>query len=148
MQAGMAEQKVVIFSVGREEYAVAIDSVKEVESWRRPTPVPEAPATVEGVIDLRGDIIPVMDLAKRFATQHTRTPEESRIMVMEIGGRQVGFVVDEVTEVHSVAAGAVTPPSPLLNRRHADPVVQGILKVGTRLVILVDAGKILAEAVN
>lgn len=146
MASDTGENKVVIFSVGREEYAVPISAVKEVVPWTKPTPVPEAPPMVEGVVDLRGDIFPVIDLGKRFGSGRTHEPADSRIMVIDVEGRQVGFVVDEVTEVHTYTADQVKPPSPLLRRGHADPMVSGILKVGeNRLVVLVEVAKILTE---
>lgn len=146
MEAGIQDHKVVIFTVGREEYAVPIRVVKEVGPWTKPTPVPEAPAIVEGVIDLRGDVIPVIDLGRRFGTGRAKPDTDCRIMVMEVDGRQAGFVVDDVTEVLAADQGKVTPPSPLIRQNEKDPVVSGILKVGeNRLVVLVDPTNILAE---
>ncbi len=148
MSVGTQENKVVIFSVGSQEYAVPITVVKEVVPWSRPTPVPEAPPIVEGVIDLRGDIIPVIDLGKRFGTSRSRPPEDSKIIVMEVDGRQAGVVVDEVTEVHALQPGSVTPPSPWLKNSLKDDIVCGILKAQEgRLVVMVDASHILAERI-
>lgn len=148
MQTGTVEDKVVIFVVGHEEYAVMISAVKEVISWSKPVPIPEAPPIVEGVIDLRGDVIPVVDLAKRFGTIRLKEDVDTRIMIMDVVGRQVGFVVDDVTEVHTVTLGTLVPPSPLLRHKHSDPLVSGILKVGqNRLVAMVDANRILAEGI-
>lgn len=142
------ENKVVIFTVGREEYALPIQFVKEVGPWTRPTPVPESPPNVDGVIDLRGDVIPVIDLGRRFATGRSRSDSDSRIMVIEVEGRLVGLVVDEVTEVHKVEEDRIALPSPLIRQQAHDPMVTGILKVGERrLVVLVDPAKILGEPV-
>ena len=149
MAAEIAENKAVIFSVGQEEYAVPISSVKEVVPWTKPRPVPEAQSIVEGVVDLRGDIFPVIDLGKRFGTGRSREPADSRIMVIDVEGRQVGFVVDEVTEVCTYTSDQVKPPSPLLRRGHSDPMVSGILKVGeNRLVVLVEVAKVLTEELH
>lgn len=137
MQAGVDEQ-VVVFSLGTEQYAVTIAAVKEVVNWSQPTWVPEAPQTVEGVIDLRGDVIPVVDLAKRLRAQRTKPPEEGRIMVMEVSGRHIGLVVDDVTEVLKVAAGQLAPASPV-TQNTSDPIVRGLVKVQSRLLVLVDA---------
>lgn len=149
-QAGIVDQKVVVFAVGRSEYAVSISAVKEVVPWTQPTPVPEAPPIVEGVVDLRGDIIPVVDLGRRFRTTRLKQAVDSRIMVIEVDGRRAGFIVDDVTEVHTLVPGAVTPPSSVL-RSHGpsagDMVVSGILKLGdNRLVVLVDAAQVLTAA--
>lgn len=148
MNLGTHENKVVIFTVGRQEYAVPITVVKEVVPWTKPTQVPEAPPIVEGVIDLRGDIVPIIDLGKRFGTSRSRAAEESKIIVMEVNGRQAGVVVDEVTEVYGVQPASVTPPSPWLKNSLKDEIVCGILKVQEgRLVVMVEVSNILAERI-
>lgn len=146
----VVDQKLVVFRVGRQEYAVPITTVREVVAWTQPTPVPEAPPIVEGVVDLRGEIFPVVDLGRRFQITRLKQGIDARIMVMELDGRHVGLIVDDVVEVHSPAPGAVTPPSPLLKdltHMAADPVVAGILKVGeNRLVVLLAVTHLLAGA--
>jgi len=143
----IADQKLVVFTVGQQEYAVPITAVKEVEAWRQPTQVPETSSIVEGVVDLRGEIIPVVDLGRRFRTQRRKQGVDARIMVMELGDRKVGWIVDEVVEVHSPAADSIKPPSPLLLSMSAvanDPVVSGILKAGeNRLVVVLDAERVI-----
>ncbi len=145
-KSGIADQKLVVFAVGQQEYAVPITAVKEVVAWTQPTRVPEAPSIVEGVVDLRGEIIPVVDLGRRFRTERRKQGVDARIMVMELGERKVGWIVDEVVEVHSPGPDAVKPPSPLLMNMAAvanDPVVVGILKVGeNRLVVVLDASRV------
>lgn len=140
------EKKVVIFTVGKEEYAVSIQCVKEVGPWTKPTPVPEAPPNVEGVIDLRGEVIPVIDLGRRFGTGRSRADADARIMVTEVDGRLVGYIVDEVTEVYKLEENRLAPPSPLIRQNEQDPMVVGIIKVSeSRLVVLVDPTRILLE---
>jgi purine-binding chemotaxis protein CheW len=149
VQTGLADNKVVIFRVGREEYAVPIAAVQEVGPWTQPTPVPEAPPIVEGVIDLRGAIIPIIDLGKLFRTERLKAPADAKILIMEVGGQQAGFVVDDVTEVQSVDMTKVAPPSPVLrtSRSPAGSVVSGIINMGeNRLVVLVDPVRILGSA--
>ncbi|HYG57437.1 MAG TPA: chemotaxis protein CheW [Symbiobacteriaceae bacterium] len=148
MQTGPVENKVVVFQVGKEEYAVTIAAVKEVQPWTQPTPVPEAPPMVEGVMNLRGDIIPVIDLGRLFRSTRLKAPEESKTIVMELDGQQAGFVVDDVTEVHTVTAGQVSPPSPVLRTQGGNAqMISGIIKMGeNRLVVLVEPRRILANA--
>lgn len=150
--AGIADQKMVVFAVGQQEYAVPITVVKEVQAWTMPTPVPEAAPIVEGVIDLRGEIVPVIDLGRRFKIARRKPDADARIMVMELNGRHAGWIVDEVVEVHSPAPGAVAPPSPLLMNMAAvagDPVVTGILRIGdNRLVVVLDASRVLEAALR
>lgn len=151
-KSGMADQKMVVFAVGSQEYAVPITVVKEVQAWTPPTPVPEAPPIVEGVIDLRGEIIPVVDLGRRFRTARRKQGADARIMVMEFDGRHAGWIVDEVVEVHTPAPGTLAPPSPLLLNMASvasDPVVSGILKIGgNRLVVVLDASRVLEAALR
>jgi purine-binding chemotaxis protein CheW len=149
VQTGLVDNKVVVFRVGKEEYAVTIAAVKEVSPWTQPIPVPEAPPMVEGVINLRGDIIPVIDLGRLFRTTRQKAAAESKTIIMEMDGQQAGFVVDDVTEVHTVGEGEIAPPSPVLRMQHAGSgagtIVSGIIKMGeNRLVVLVDAQRILA----
>ncbi|MFZ5813765.1 MAG: chemotaxis protein CheW [Bacillota bacterium] len=151
-KVGVADQKMVVFAVGHQEYAVPITVVKEVQAWTMPTPVPEAPPIVEGVIDLRGEIIPVVDLGRRFRTTRRNQGADARIMVMEFEGRHAGWIVDEVVEVHTPAPGAIAPPSPILMNMASvtnDPVVSGILKIGSnRLVVVLDAMRVLEAALQ
>lgn len=142
MRTGVDEQ-VVVFSLGTEHYAVGIGAVKEVVDWSQPTWVPEAPPAVEGVIVLRGDVIPVVDLAKRLRSKRTRPSEEARIMVMEVSGYPIGLVVDEVTEVLKVTPEQLAPPSPVTHNAE-DPIVRGVIRVESRLMVLVDAERIVS----
>jgi len=148
VEAGLAEAKVVVFRVGKEEYAVSISAVQEVGPWAQPTPVPEAPPMVEGVINLRGEIIPVIDLGRLFRINRLKELADSKTIVMEVDGHRAGFVVDEVTEVQTVLPGSVAPPSPVLRTgSQSGAMVSGIMKMGeNRLVVLVDPRRILAFA--
>jgi purine-binding chemotaxis protein CheW len=149
VQTDVADQKVVIFRVGREEYAVSITAVKEVIPWVQPTPVPDVPAVVEGVVDLRGAVIPIIDMGRLLGSARQHDNAGSRIIVMEVGGQQAGFVVDNVTEVHTLVPGSIVPPSPVLRMTRADSgqVVSGILNMGeNRLIVLIDPARILSAA--
>lgn len=137
------DDQVVVFTLGADQYAVGISTVKEVVNWMNPRPVPHAPEMVEGVIDLRGDVIPVVDLAKRLKASRAKPSEEARIMIMEIGDRPIGLVVDDVIEVLKVAEGKVSPPSPVA-QNEKDPIVKGVLKAENRLLILLDAAQLVA----
>lgn len=148
----MTDQKLVVFTVGKQEYAVPITVVREILAWMPPTPVPEAPPIVEGVVELRGEILPVVDLGKRFGRPRVRPDAEARIMIMDLEGRHAGWIVDEVIEVHTASAGAISPPSPLLANLAGsvqDGVVSGILKIAeNRLVVVLDAFRILEVALH
>jgi purine-binding chemotaxis protein CheW len=108
------------------------------------TKVPGAPPFVEGIINLRGNVIPVVDLRKRFALEVSERNRDNRILVVDIGGQDIGVVVDAVTEVLRIASDSVEPPSTVITT--ADSVyLLGIVKLEGRLVILLDLEKVLTE---
>jgi purine-binding chemotaxis protein CheW len=138
------EQQLVVFQLEAELYGVDIARVHEIIRLQTVTRVPRAPALVEGVINLRGKVIPVVDLRRRFglpAAEHTRT---SRIVVVEIGDQVVGIVVDGVSEVLRVNGATVEPPSPVVSGIDSE-YLHGIAKLPERLVILLDLDRILAR---
>ena len=110
---------------------------------RRITSVPHTPAFVEGVTNLRGSVLPVLDLRKRFGMPKTDNTNETRIVVVELGGNSVGMVVDGVSEVLRVPEDAIEPPSQLVTSVDS-AFITGIAKVDDRLVILLDLSKVLS----
>jgi len=138
------EQQLVVFQLGAELYGVEIARVHEIIRLQTVTRVPHAPAFVEGVINLRGKVIPVVDLRRRFGlpmADHTRA---SRIVVIEIGDQVVGIVVDGVSEVLRVNKGTIEPPSPVVAGIESD-YLHGIAKLPERLVILLNLDRVLAR---
>ncbi len=138
------EQQLVVFQLGAELYGVEIARVHEIIRLQTVTRVPHAPAFVEGVINLRGKVIPVVDLRRRFGlplADHTRA---SRIVVVEIGDQVVGIVVDGVSEVLRVNKGTIEPPSPVVAGIESD-YLHGIAKLPERLVILLNLDRVLAR---
>jgi len=142
---GMSEeQQLVVFQLGAELYGVEISRVHEIIRLQSITRVPRAPAFVEGVINLRGKVIPVVDLRRRFGlptADHTRA---SRIVVVEIGDQVVGIIVDGVSEVLRVNPSIVEPPSPVVAGIDSE-YLHGIAKLPERLVILLDLDRVLAR---
>jgi purine-binding chemotaxis protein CheW len=142
--AGGEERQLVVFELGAELYGVEIARVHEIIRLQSITRVPRAPAFVEGVINLRGKVIPVVDLRRRFGlptAEHTRA---SRIVVVEIGDQVVGVVVDGVSEVLRVDSATVEPPSPVVAGIDSE-YLHGIAKLPDRLVILLDLDRVLAR---
>jgi len=138
------ERQLVVFQLGAELYGCDISRVHEIIRLQSVTRVPRAPAFVEGVINLRGKVIPVVDLRRRFGlptAEHTRA---SRIVVVEIGDQVVGIVVDGVSEVLRVNSSIVEPPSPVVAGIDSE-YLHGIAKLADRLVILLDLDRILAR---
>lgn len=137
------ELQIVGFRVGQETFGVPIGSVQEILRPLPVTPVPGAPPHVEGVINLRGRIISVVDLRKRCGAP-AEPQRRNRIVVAETGGRSIGLMVDSASEVLRIAENSIEPPASVFGQ--AEPgFVTGVAKLANRLVILVDIAKLLAS---
>jgi purine-binding chemotaxis protein CheW len=139
------ELHIVGFKVGRETYGVPITSLHEIVRVPDITAVPDAPDYLEGVINLRGKIVSVMDLRKRFGEKETKLRRQNRILVVEHAGRLAGLIVDSASEVLKIPADAVEAP-PAVFQEGGLNCVTGLGKVGGRLVVLLDISKLLAPA--
>ncbi len=137
LQTMEAEKQLVVFDLADEGYGVDISSVREIIRMQEITKVPRAPDFVEGVINLRGRVIPVVDLRKRFGFTVTDWTKDTRIVVVDIGKQDIGVVVDAVTEVLRLAATSVEPPSSVITTADSEYLL-GIAKLESRLIILLD----------
>jgi len=137
------ELHIVGFKVGRETYGVPITSLHEIVRVPDITAVPDAPEYLEGVINLRGKIVSVMDLRKRFGEKHATLKKQNRILVVEHAGRLAGLIVDSASEVLKIPSDAVEPP-PAAFQEGGLNCVTGLGKVGGRLVVLLEMSKLLA----
>jgi purine-binding chemotaxis protein CheW len=136
------ELHIVGFQVGREIYGVPITSLHEIVRVPEITAVPDAPAYMEGVINLRGKIVSVLDLHKRFGRSATPLQRRSRILVVEHKGRLAGMIVDEASEVLKIPESDIEPAPGMMQDGGLD-CVTGLGKYKGRLIILLDVGKIL-----
>ena len=137
--------QLVSFEVGEEEYAVPILSVQEINRMMQITSVPQSPSFVEGVINLRGKIIPVIDLRKRFGLTELENSDDVRIIVVEVANRVIGFTVDRVNEVLRIGSSIVEPPPSMVCGLDTD-YVQGVGKLDDRLLILLHLEKLFSAA--
>ena len=128
---------VVSFSLGSEEYGVDISQVQEIIRMVEITHVPRAPHFMEGVINLRGQLIPIIDLRTRFGMPRAEQTKSTRIVVTEIGSKRVGIVVDAVSEVINIPLEQVED-APEMIAGVGTEYIQGVGKVGERLIILLD----------
>lgn len=126
------------------EYGVPITQVQEIIRLATPTKLPQVPDFVEGIINLRGNIIPIIDLKKRFSMETAKYAEDTRIIVVEVGGQTVGIVVDEVTEVLRLPLDSVEPPPAVVSGITAE-YLTGVGKLDNRLLIMLDMTRILTE---
>ena len=138
------EMQLVIFDLSEETYGVDIISVREIIRMQEITKVPRTPEFVKGVINLRGKVIPVIDLRKRFGFRQAEATKDTRIVVVDIGGNDIGVVVDAVTEVLRLSADAVEPPTGVITTADSEYLL-GIAKLESRLIILLDLQRALAN---
>ncbi len=136
--------QLVTFSLGNEEFSVDILKVQEIIRLMELTRVPKAPKFIEGVINLRGKVIPVMDLRKRFSMPEAEDSSEARIIVVELDNATVGFRVDGVSEVLRLPADTVDPPPTMVYGIETE-YIKGVGKLDDRLIILLDIDKVLTE---
>jgi len=135
--------QLVSFKLKQEEFGVNILQVQEIIRMQEITNVPNAPGFVEGVINLRGRVIPIVDLRKRFGMETKEQSNATRIIVVMIGEVQVGLIVDEVSEVLRISEDTVEPPPPIVAGIESD-YIKGVGKLEDRLLILLDLNKILS----
>jgi purine-binding chemotaxis protein CheW len=136
--------QLVTFHVGDEEFGVEILEVREINRMMEITRVPHAPDFVEGVINLRGQVIPVVDLRKRFGLGSIERDKNARIVVVELGDKVVGFLVDSVSEVLRVPRRVVEPPPPIVGGIDSE-YIEAVVKLDDRLLILLDLQKLLTK---
>ena len=137
------ELQLVVFSLGREEFAVEVTQVREIMRMEEITRMPKSPHFVEGIINLRGQIIAVVELARRLNLEGGERGGDTRIIVVEAEDIKVGMIVDSVSEVLRVSAEAVEP-SPTLATDISVAYLQGVVKQDNRLIILLDLTKVLS----
>ncbi|AGW13488.1 MAG: chemotaxis protein CheW [Desulfovibrio sp.] len=136
--------QLVTFSIGDEEFGVDILKVQEIIRTMEITKVPRAPEFVEGVINLRGKVIPILDLRRRFGLASREHDKHTRIIVIEINNMIVGFVVDSVSEVLRIPASTVEPPPPVVAGLESE-YISGVGKLEDRLLILLDLDRLLSR---
>ncbi len=132
----------VTFRLGEEQFGVPIGAVQEIVRLPEVTPVPEAPWFVEGVINLRGRIIPVIDLGRRLRLPDRPRTRKTRILIVEMDRRQVGLIVDAASEVLRLPPNAVEPPPPMISGIGVE-YITGVGKLGDHLLVLLDLGRVL-----
>jgi purine-binding chemotaxis protein CheW len=136
--------QVVGFRIGNETFGVRIASVREIVRVPEITAVPSAPETVEGVINLRGKIIPVMDLRKRFGHVASVPDKKNRILVVELDNKLVGLIVNAASEVLKIPPSEIEPPGSVFAEGESS-YVTGVGKLKGRLIILLDVSKLLHQ---
>ncbi|MCT4508369.1 MAG: chemotaxis protein CheW [Tepidibacter sp.] len=141
----MAEKKYVIFKLNDEEYGVDIMKVKEVSEVKEITKVPNTPDFVDGIINIRGDVTPIINLKKRFhLAEGIEFGEISRIIVANIEGRMIGFLVDDASQVISIEDTNIEPAPEIIAGSDKE-YIEGIGKVDSRMIIILNFEDVLDE---
>ena len=140
--AGNELLQLVSFNIGSEEFGVDILKVQEINRMVEITKVPQAPNYVEGVINLRGKVIPIVDLRKRFNFEQKEYDKNTRIVVVDIMGSIMGMVVDSVSEVLRLPSNTIEPPPEIVTGINSE-YIKGVAKLEDRLLIFLDLSKVI-----
>ncbi|GAC1410168.1 MAG: chemotaxis protein CheW [Candidatus Velthaea sp.] len=135
--------QVVSFALGSEEYGVDIAQVQEINRMVTITHVPRAPHFMEGVINLRGQLIPIIDLRTRFGMARAEHTKNTRIVVTEIGSKRVGMVVDSVSEVLRIPVEQIEDAPDMIAGVETE-YIRGVGKIEDRLIIMLDLGRVIS----
>jgi len=142
-----SEIQLVTFMLGAEEYGVPISQIQEIDRLGKITKVPKAAEFIEGITNLRGEVIPVLDTRKRFDLEVKTPDDRTRIIIVDMGGVKTGLVVDSVREVMNLAKKDIAPPPETIGSGIDQQFISGIGKVddGKRMIVLLDVQKILCR---
>jgi purine-binding chemotaxis protein CheW len=137
------EDKYLLFKLGKEEYGVSICQVQSIEELQKIIAVPDMPDFVRGVINLRGKVIPVIDLRLRFAMDEKEYDDRTCIIIVNIGESTTGLIVDTVSEVHDIPKTTIEPTPEFRNKSEKERYILGLGKIGEEVKILLDVERIL-----
>jgi len=136
--------QLVSFSLSDETYGIEITKIQEIILVGKITQIPETPHYIKGLINLRSSVIPVIDLRARFSLPECGLSEESRIMVLNVGGRTIGIVVDSVNEVLRVSKDQVSPAPPTVASL-GNQYMTGLVRLENQLLILLDVDQLFGD---
>ncbi|MCK4574076.1 MAG: purine-binding chemotaxis protein CheW [candidate division Zixibacteria bacterium] len=136
--------QLVSFNLGQEEFGIDILKVQEINRMVEITKVPQAPSYVEGVINLRGKVIPVIDLRRKFSLEAGEYDKNTRIVVVDVSGHVIGMVVDAVSEVLRIPRSTIEPPPEIVTSLDSE-YIRGVVKLEEKLLIFLDISKIATE---
>ena len=139
----VAEKQLVVFTLGEETYGVDIAIVREIIQMQPITQVPGTPYAVEGVINLRGSVIPIVDLRRRFSLEKVTRGKDTRVVVLNCKDHDIGVIVDSVDEVLRISTASIDPPSALV-MNGKQTYLSGTVKIQNRLIILLNMEEVLS----
>lgn len=139
--------EVVAFRVGEQEFCIDIMSVREIRGWTQATSLPHVPDYVRGVINLRGTVLPVIDLAVRFGGSSCKGSARDVIIVTQIGSQVVGLLVDGVSDILTIGRNSIQP-TPNVASELAENIVKGLIALDGRMISIIDLEDILPKAMR
>ena len=140
-----AARELIAFRIGEQEFCVDIMAVREIRGWTPATPLPRAPGFMKGVINLRGAVLPIIDLATRFGLRASEPTARHVIMVAHVGGRMVGLLVDAVSDIIQLTDEAMQP-TPDVASDHVRSFVKGLFAIDGRMISLIELDRIIPDA--
>lgn len=136
------EQQLVVFDLAKESYGIDIAVVESIIKMQAITQLPQTPTFIMGVTNLRGTVLPVIDLRIRFGLEAQNDTKQTRIIIVTMGKVKVGVVVDGVSEVLRISEDTIEPIPAMVNSTHSD-FLKGIARLEDRLIVLLDVEKVL-----
>lgn len=136
------EKQLVIFELGKEFFGIEIAAVEGIVKMQEITKIPQSPSYMEGITNLRGSVLPIIDLQKRFGMTVQERTNDTRIINVNIGEIKIGMIVSSVNEVLTIDDSLIEPPPSIGTSINAE-FITGIAKIDSRLVILLDLSKVL-----
>ncbi|CAM3704045.1 chemotaxis protein CheW [Mesobacillus zeae] len=146
-EALLPDVKFIVFQLTDKEYAIPVSEVKSIEKVQHITRVPHALPFVQGVINLRGVVTPIIDLRKRFGLEVKDYDDTTRIIIVAAEDKEVGLIVDAANDVIDLSADSIEPPPEIVGS-HAADYISGVAKLDNRLLVLIDLENILGEGEN
>jgi purine-binding chemotaxis protein CheW len=137
-------RELISFRIGAQEFCVDIMAVREIRGWTAATALPQSPSFVRGVINLRGAVLPIVDLAARLGFETGETSDRNVIIVAQIGGQVVGLLVDAVSDILTVTDDVIQP-TPDVASDTAKTFVRGLLAIDGRMITMIGLERILPE---
>ncbi|TYP77633.1 chemotaxis protein CheW [Paenibacillus methanolicus] len=139
------ELKVIVFGLGEEEYGIEVEKVRTIERMMPITRVPKVPSFIKGVINLRGVVLPVIDLRGRFGLEESTSTENSRIIIVGVGDVEIGFIVDSANDVIDIDSDNIETPPEIVGGIRAK-YLRGVAKIGeNRLLIMLNLAEVLKQ---
>lgn len=137
--------QLVSFNLDQEEYGVEVLKVREIIRMNTITHMPNTPHYVEGIINLRGKVIPIISMRKRFGLMESDNDSHTRIMIMDIGGELMGFIVDSVSEVIRISGTEIQPSPSVAGGGIDQDCIAGVINMSERLLVLLDLDRMFSQ---